>query len=56
MEGRWNPPLSVLQRDKKSSAYRVKKRRTKKLRSIKKGYLDAEKEKEGGESYVCGGF
>ena len=31
------------------------KRRRKKLRSIKKGYLDTEKELEGGVSYVSGG-
>ncbi len=31
------------------------KRRRKKLRSIKNGYLDTEKELEGGESYISGG-
>ena len=33
----------------------VKKRR-KKLRAIRKGFCDKEKEEEGGESYVSGGY
>ena len=32
------------------------KQRRRTLRSIKKGYSDREKEQEGGESYVTGGF
>ena len=33
----------------------ISKRRRKQLRSIKKGFIDKEKEKEGGDSYVAGG-
>ena len=32
------------------------RRRRKTLRSFKKGYSDREKEQEGGESYIAGGF
>ena len=32
------------------------KRRRKQLRSMRKGYLDREKEEEGGESYVPGAY
>ena len=39
--------------DVKSSSTRKKRR--KKLRSIMKGYIDQEKEEEGGPSYMCGG-
>ena len=39
---------------KKKDSEVVKKRR-KKLRSIKKGYMDEERQKEGGESYIAGG-
>ena len=40
--------------EKKSSSITKKRRKT--LRAFKKGYLDAEKEMEGGESYSVGGF
>ena len=38
-----------------SKASETGKRRRKKLRSIKKGYMDREKEQEGGPSYISGG-
>ena len=48
----------LMKRIKKTDKLALKavKNRRKKLRSMKKGFLDSEREKEGGESYVAGGF
>lgn len=42
-------------RNIESKASETGRKRRKKLRSIKKGYIDEEKEKEGGPSYISGG-
>ena len=61
-----HPGCLTLSSSRKQTAQRVKniqnkmsddgKCKRKKLRTVKKGYLDKEKELEGGESYVTGGF
>ena len=47
----------VVRRNKsiKQKLSEIRKKRRKKLRSMKKGYADAGKDQEGGESYMSGG-
>lgn len=40
--------------ERKSAPITMKRRKT--LRAFRKGYVDKEREEEGGDAYICGGF